>query len=68
MVNTDALKARMREKGVTQSVAAKQIQVSQPTLSLKLNNRRPFFLDEALALTRILEISMADFGHYFFAP
>lgn len=67
MVNTEKLLGRIREKGVKQGKLAEALGIKQSTLSLKINNKRPFFLDEAMQLAEILEISDCEFGTYFFA-
>ncbi len=67
MVNTEKLLVRIREKGVRQGALAEALGIKQSSLSLKINNKRPFFLDEAMQLAEILEISDSEFGTYFFA-
>ena len=59
MVNSDKLKGIMREKRMTQADAAKLLGLSECSVNQKINNVRPFFLDE--------EIDSGGFGVYFFA-
>ena len=66
MVNTNKLKGRIKEKGLTQADVAQYLQVAQPTANQKINNVRPFDLDEAEKLSALLEIDLRDFGEYFF--
>lgn len=67
MVNTVLIKKKMADRGITQTAAAAVLGIKQATLSLKLNNRRPFYLDEAKAFADVLGISRDEFGAYFFA-
>jgi len=66
MVATAKLKQRIEEKGILQGDVARQLNCSQSTVSLKINNKRPFFLDEAWELAKMLEIE-DRFFEYFFA-
>lgn len=67
MVNTKMLLEKISERGYKQSELAVLLGIKQSSLSLKINNKRPFFLEEALKLARILEIEDREFGSYFFA-
>ncbi len=67
MVNSKALKMKMKEENVGQVEMAKALGIKQSTLSLKIHNKRPFFLDEAETVQRLLKIKDADFSEYFFA-
>lgn len=67
MINTNKIKGRMRELSITQSEVAKALNIAQPTANQKINNIRPFDLDEAEKLARLLQIDSGDFGNYFFA-
>lgn len=66
MINTAAVKARMRALGVTQREAAEKVGCRQATLSLELNNRRPMTLEEAWALAKLLHVE-EELRRYFFA-
>ena len=66
MINSNKLKGRMKEKGVTQAALAKYLKISQPTCCQKLNNTRQLTLDEANGICEILDISPEHFGSYFF--
>ena len=67
MVNSDKLKGIMKEKRMTQADAAKILGLSECTVNQKINNVRPFFLDEAELLANALEIDSGSFGAYFFS-
>lgn len=67
MVNTKLLKDRMKEVGVSQEDVAAELSLARPTVSQKLRNVRPMFLDEAEKLSGILGIASDEFGTYFFA-
>lgn len=66
MVNTLKLKARIMEFGFTQKDVAKALDIALPTVSQKLNNKRPMYLQEADIIANLLEISTQEFGEYFF--
>ena len=66
MVNTDKLKARMRELHITQAQLADKLNVKQSTLSLKINRERPMFVDEADVIREALQIQDSEIRSYFF--
>ena len=66
MVNTLKLKARIMEFGFTQKDLAKALNIALPTVSQKLNNKRPMYLQEADIIANLLEIPTQEFGEYFF--
>ncbi|MBS6601269.1 MAG: helix-turn-helix transcriptional regulator [Clostridium sp.] len=66
MVNTLKLKARIMEFGFTQKDVARALNIALPTVSQKLNNKRPMYLQEADIIANLLEISTQEFGEYFF--
>lgn len=67
MVNTNKIKGRMKEKEITQADVAKHLNIAQPTANQKINNIRPFDLDEAEKLAELLDIDVGEFGTYFFS-
>jgi len=67
MVNTNKIKGRMKELEITQADVAKCLDIAQPTANQKINNVRPFDLDEAEKLSALLGIESGEFGVYFFA-
>lgn len=67
MINTNKLKGRMKELNITQADVAKELKIAQPTANQKINNIRPFDLEEAETLAKMLHIEAGDFGTYFFA-
>lgn len=66
MPNADALRKKMKECGITQGDLAKYLGIATPTMSQKINNIRPFTLDEAEKVASALHIADSDFGSYFF--
>lgn len=66
MVNTNKIKGRMKELEITQADVAKCLEIAQPTANQKINNVRPFDLNEAEKLAELLNIEAGDFGLYFF--
>lgn len=66
MVQTNKIKGRMKELGLSQADVAKHLNIAQPTVNQKINNVRPFNLDEAEKLLELLKIDISDFGTYFF--
>lgn len=64
--NTDRIKARMDELNITQAQLAQKIGIATPTICQKINNIRPFSLDEAERVANVLDIPDKDFGRYFF--
>lgn len=66
MVDTGKIKKKIEEKGISQYEIARMLNCAQSTISLKINNKRPFFLDEAWELAIILGIEN-EFCKYFFA-
>ena len=67
MVNTDKIKGRMRELRLTQSDVGKCLGIMQSTANQKINNTRSFSLEEAEALSELLQITPEEFPTYFFA-
>lgn len=67
MANSKMLLQRIKERGTNQKKIAELLGVSQCTISQKINNKRPFFVEEAIKLAEFLEIPDAEFGSYFFA-
>ena len=66
MINSNKLKGRMKELQFTQADIAKELNLSQSSICLKLNNGRAFSLDEAEKLQNLLKISNSEFSDYFF--
>lgn len=66
MPNADLIKSRLAEAGISQADLARELGIAQPTVCQKINGSRPFFLDEAKKLAKILHIPSGDFGKYFF--
>lgn len=66
MPNADKLKQRMFDMGISQAELAAKIGIAAPTMCQKINNLRPFYLEEAEKVAAILEIKNEEFGAYFF--
>lgn len=66
MVNTEKIKLKMKENGVTQSDLACLLGVARPTVSQKINQQRPISLKEAQKIVEYFDIPLSEFGDYFF--
>lgn len=66
MINTNLLKAKIKEKGLTQEDVAIKIGINPATLSHKVNNVKVFSIDEAQKLVFILDLSSNDSQAIFF--
>ena len=64
--NYRPLLGRMKERDVTQEVAAKAIGICSETLSAKLNNKAVFKQSEIIKLCTLLDIKCDEIGKYFF--
>ena len=60
------LLGRIKEFGHTQSSLAKAVGVTETTMSQKLNNKSVFGQPEIRKICKLLEISDAEIGIYFF--
>ncbi len=67
MLNTNKIKGRMKELGFVQADVAKRLKLAEPTVSQKINGKRPMDLNEARALAEMLHIDNSEFGTYFFS-
>ena len=67
MINTQAIKDRMKETGVTQAMLAAAVGIATPTMNQKIHNIRPLTLDEAEKVASELRIGNEEFAAYFFA-
>lgn len=61
------LLGRIREKRLTQSELARKIKISETSLNLSLNNKRPFKQSEISKICDVLLISNDNLESYFFA-
>ena len=66
MPNSEKIKERMALLNITQAELAQYLGIATPTMCQKINNLRPFTLDEAERVAEKLEIKNKDFGTYFF--
>ena len=66
MINTNKIKGRLAELGLTQKDVANALKVAQPTANQKINNIRPMDLEEAEKMAELLHINPEDFQTYFF--
>jgi transcriptional regulator with XRE-family HTH domain len=64
--NHSKLLGKIRECGFTQEQIAKSIKISEYSLSKKLNNKSKFDSVEMLAIGKMLNIPVDEFGEYFF--
>lgn len=66
LINSNKLKGRLVEKGLTQKDVANILGIAQPTVNQKINNVRPMDLNEAEKLAELLDIKPEEFQIYFF--
>ena len=66
MINSNKLKGIIKDRGFTQDDIAKKMGIAQVSLSLKINNKRGFSLDEANQIMTILSIPKEEFSSIFF--
>ena len=62
MINSNKIKGRMVEMGITQKDVARTLNIAPPTVSQKINNVRPMDLNEAEILAKMLQIRPDEFG------
>jgi len=67
MVNTNKIRGRIVELGMTNKDIAYALELALPTVSQKINNVRPMSLDEAEKIGKLLGIKSEEFTTYFFA-
>ena len=67
MVNTDKLKGRIKELGLTQPAVAGLLYMSYSGFNMKLNRKRSLTVEEADRLARLLKIEKSEIVDYFFA-
>ena len=65
--NHSKLLGRIRECGFTQSKLAEAINISEATLSAKLNNQHYFTAKEMYSICDVLNIDIENISEYFFA-
>lgn len=66
MINSKKLMGKMRDEHITQKDISEALGIARPTVSQKINNVRPMFLDEAERICEILNIPDCEFREYFF--
>lgn len=66
MVNSNKIKGRIVELGLTQKDLAKALGVALPTVSQKINNVRSMNVKEAFIIAEVLNIPDKEFRDYFF--
>lgn len=62
------LLGRIKEFGYTQETLAKEIGITESSMSLKLTNKTPFKQIEIRLICKVLNIPVSEIGVYFFAP
>lgn len=65
MINTLKVKSRLVELGLNQKDVAKKLGLSLPTVSQKINNKRPMHLNEVMELANLLMIDETKLVTYF---
>ena len=65
MVNTNKIKGRMKELELTQADVAHCLNIAQPTANQKINNVRPFDLDEAEKLSHCSTLMLESSANIF---
>lgn len=60
------LRGRIVEKYGTNKKFAEAVGISENSMSLKLNGKTGFSRDDMLAWGKLLDISVPEFGDYFF--
>lgn len=66
MINSNRIKGRLVEMGMTNKDVAKELNLALSTVSQKINNIRPMTLTEAEKLRKLLKIKDSEFTAYFF--
>ena len=67
MFNANKVRGKLAEMQLTQKDVAKVWNCSLPTVSQKLNGLRPLFLDEAVSLANLLNLTDQEKVDIFFA-
>ena len=62
------LLGRIKEFGYTQETLAKEIGITESSMSLKLTNKTPFKQIEIRLICKVLKIPVSEIGVYFFTP
>lgn len=65
MINTEKIKQRMSELGLTQNDIAECLGIARPTANQKINNVRKLEIDEAKKLSELLDIKDSEIWDYF---
>ncbi len=65
--NYNKLRGKIRERGLTLAELARQIGMSNTSISNKLSGKTDFSLSEIRDIVRVLEISIETIPSYFFA-
>lgn len=64
--NYQKLRGRITEKMGSQAEFARRMELSERTISLKLNGKVPFKQNEIVKASNLLEIDNSDIAAYFF--
>ena len=64
--NSQKLLGRITEKMGSQAEFARRMELSERTISLKLNGKVPFKQNEIVKASNLLEIDNSDIAAYFF--
>lgn len=66
MINSNKIKGRIVELGLTQKHLAEALGIALPTVNQKINNLRSMDVYEAFTIARVLKIPDDEFRDYFF--
>lgn len=67
MIDSEQIRKRMKDLGVTTKALGEVLGLKQPTVSQKINKVRPMFLSEAEKIAEVLDIKDEEFCDFFFA-
>lgn len=56
-MDTKALKLEMKRAGLTQTMVAKELNMSSQAVSNKINGKSPITVDEAVVISRMLNLN-----------
>lgn len=65
MINSNKLKGRIVEKGLTMQLLAPKIGCTPYTLGQKISNESPMYLEEVIVLVKELDITSDEFADFF---
>ncbi len=66
MLNSNKIRGRIVELGLSQDAVAKELGIAQATFSLKISGKRRMSVEECHKLKQVLKIEDCDVCDYFF--